>query len=54
MRAGLFEGPQILSQLECSGMMSVLKLMHQGYPSSVQLFRRRESSFEESLTDAGI
>uniref|UniRef100_A0A915AE15 Myosin motor domain-containing protein n=1 Tax=Parascaris univalens TaxID=6257 RepID=A0A915AE15_PARUN len=33
MRAGLFEGPQILSQLECSGMMSVLKLMHQGYPS---------------------
>uniref|UniRef100_F1KUD1 Myosin-VI n=1 Tax=Ascaris suum TaxID=6253 RepID=F1KUD1_ASCSU len=33
MRAGLFEGSQILSQLECSGMMSVLKLMHQGYPS---------------------
>ncbi|VDM36765.1 unnamed protein product [Toxocara canis] len=33
MRAGLFEAAQILSQLECAGMMSVLKLMHQGYPS---------------------
>ncbi|XP_037079769.1 unconventional myosin-VI-like [Pollicipes pollicipes] len=30
---GLFEGGQILSQLQCSGMTSVLELMQQGYPS---------------------
>ena len=29
----LFEGGQILSQLQCSGMTSVLELMQQGYPS---------------------
>lgn len=29
----LFEGAQILTQLECSGMTSVLELMQQGYPS---------------------
>ncbi|XP_064488667.1 unconventional myosin-VI-like isoform X2 [Ornithodoros turicata] len=29
----LFEGGQILSQLKCSGMTSVLELMQQGYPS---------------------
>jgi myosin-6 len=29
----LFEGSQILSQLQCSGMTSVLELMQQGYPS---------------------
>ncbi|XP_029649118.1 unconventional myosin-VI isoform X3 [Octopus sinensis] len=29
----LFEGAQILSQLQCSGMTSVLELMQQGYPS---------------------
>ncbi|KAL5010725.1 hypothetical protein ScPMuIL_013030 [Solemya velum] len=29
----LFEGSQILSQLECSGMHSVLDLMQQGFPS---------------------
>ncbi len=28
-----FEGGQILSQLQCSGMTSVLSLMQQGYPS---------------------
>lgn len=28
-----FEGGQILSQLQCSGMTSVLNLMQQGYPS---------------------
>ncbi|KAK3097679.1 hypothetical protein FSP39_012037 [Pinctada imbricata] len=32
----LFEGGQILSQLECSGMTSVLELMQQGYPSRTQ------------------
>ncbi|KAJ8315600.1 hypothetical protein KUTeg_007750 [Tegillarca granosa] len=32
----LFEGAQILSQLECSGMTSVLDLMQQGYPSRTQ------------------
>ncbi|XP_043204148.1 unconventional myosin-VI-like isoform X1 [Amphibalanus amphitrite] len=29
----LFEGGQILSQLQCSGMTTVLQLMQQGYPS---------------------
>ena len=29
----LFEGAQILSQLQCSGMTSVLDLMQQGFPS---------------------
>lgn len=33
MVSGLFEGGQILSQLQCSGMTSVLSLMQQGYPS---------------------
>jgi len=33
MVAHKFEGGQILSQLHCSGMDSVLKLMQQGYPS---------------------
>ncbi|XP_061177540.1 unconventional myosin-VI-like isoform X1 [Saccostrea echinata] len=32
----LFEGGQILSQLECSGMGSVLELMQQGFPSRTQ------------------
>ncbi|GAB1606978.1 unconventional myosin-VI-like isoform X2 [Argonauta hians] len=32
----LFEGAQILSQLQCSGMTSVLELMQQGYPSRTQ------------------
>ena len=29
----MFEGGQILSQLQCSGMTTVLELMQQGYPS---------------------
>lgn len=33
MVAHKFEGAQILSQLHCSGMDSVLRLMQQGYPS---------------------
>lgn len=33
MVPALFEGGQILSQLQCSGMTSVLTLMQQGYPS---------------------
>ena len=28
-----FEGVQILSQLQCAGMVSVLELMQNGYPS---------------------
>jgi len=32
----LFEGNQILTQLQCSGMTSVLELMQQGYPSRTQ------------------
>ena len=31
-----FEGAQVLSQLQCSGMASVLALMQQGYPSRTQ------------------
>lgn len=37
-----FEGGSILSQLQCSGMTSVLELMQQGYPSRcpfVELYR---------------
>ena len=33
MISGLFEGASILSQLQCSGMASVLDLMQRGYPS---------------------
>uniref|UniRef100_A0A914V882 Unconventional myosin-VI n=1 Tax=Plectus sambesii TaxID=2011161 RepID=A0A914V882_9BILA len=33
MRPKQFEGAQILSQLKCAGMTSVLKLMQQGFPS---------------------
>ncbi|CAF3308813.1 unnamed protein product [Rotaria socialis] len=36
MVANLFEGGQILSQLQCSGMVSVLALMQQGFPSRTQ------------------
>ncbi|GFS27455.1 unconventional myosin-VI-like [Elysia marginata] len=32
----LFEGSNILSQLQCAGMVSVLDLMQQGYPSRTQ------------------
>lgn len=31
-----FEGGQILSQLQCAGMGSVLELMQQGFPSRTQ------------------
>jgi myosin-6 len=36
MGRDLFEGGQILSQLQCSGMVSVLDLMQQGFPSRTQ------------------
>ncbi|CAF2816565.1 unnamed protein product [Rotaria sp. Silwood2] len=36
MVPNLFEGGQILSQLQCSGMVSVLNLMQQGFPSRTQ------------------
>ncbi|CAF3259292.1 unnamed protein product [Rotaria socialis] len=36
MVSNLFEGGQILSQLQCSGMVSVLDLMQQGFPSRTQ------------------
>ncbi|CAF4261001.1 unnamed protein product, partial [Rotaria sp. Silwood2] len=36
MVPSLFEGGQILSQLQCSGMVSVLDLMQQGFPSRAQ------------------
>lgn len=31
-----FEGGSILSQLQCSGMTSVIELMQQGFPSRTQ------------------
>ena len=33
MKSKDFEGGQILSQLQCAGMVSVLELMQDGYPS---------------------
>ncbi|CAF1109907.1 unnamed protein product [Adineta steineri] len=36
MVPNLFEGGQILSQLQCSGMVAVLDLMQQGFPSRTQ------------------
>ncbi|KAL7669053.1 hypothetical protein ACOME3_009724 [Neoechinorhynchus agilis] len=33
MKPMIFDGPHILSQLQCAGMLSVLELMQQGYPS---------------------
>ncbi|XP_041352149.1 unconventional myosin-VI-like [Gigantopelta aegis] len=36
MTAHQFEGGQILSQLQCAGMISVLDLMQQGFPSRTQ------------------
>jgi myosin-6 len=32
-KAGVFEGPKVIDQLRCSGMMEALKLMHEGYPT---------------------
>ncbi|XP_066283069.1 unconventional myosin-VI-like isoform X6 [Branchiostoma lanceolatum] len=36
MTSGMFEGAQILSQLQCAGMVSVLDLMQGGFPSRAQ------------------
>jgi len=36
MVSHLFEAPNVLSQLQCAGMTSVLELMQQGYPSRAQ------------------
>ena len=33
MKSSDFEGGQILSQLQCAGMVSVLELMQEGFPS---------------------
>ena len=33
MQSNNFEGASILGQLECAGMVSVLQLMQEGYPS---------------------
>lgn len=30
---GVFQGPKVIDQLRCSGMMEALKLMHEGYPT---------------------
>ena len=35
----MFEGANILGQLQCAGMVSVLDLMQQGYPSRYLLLR---------------
>ena len=36
MQSNSFEGGSILGQLECAGMVSVLQLMQEGYPSRAQ------------------
>uniref|UniRef100_A0A915EEB2 Myosin motor domain-containing protein n=1 Tax=Ditylenchus dipsaci TaxID=166011 RepID=A0A915EEB2_9BILA len=33
MKSGYFQGAQILDELKCAGMTSVLKLMQKGFPS---------------------
>ena len=44
----LFEGGSILSQLQCAGMTSVLKLMEQGYPSRT-MFSELYSMYKKYL-----
>jgi myosin-6 len=38
MTDNLFEGGSILSQLECAGMVSVLTLMQDGWPSRAPFY----------------
>ncbi|CAF4187090.1 unnamed protein product, partial [Rotaria sp. Silwood2] len=52
MVPNLFEGGHILSQLQCSGMVSVLDLMQQGFPSRTQfseLYRMYKSYLPKEL-----
>jgi myosin-6 len=52
MVPGNFEGGQILSQLQCSGMTSVLSLMQQGFPSRTsfaELYNMYKSSLPPAL-----
>uniref|UniRef100_A0A7E4VJX7 Myosin motor domain-containing protein n=1 Tax=Panagrellus redivivus TaxID=6233 RepID=A0A7E4VJX7_PANRE len=50
MSPGKFEGGQILSQLKCSGMPSVLRLMHCGFPSRTS-FTDLYATYESILPD---
>ncbi|KAE9547021.1 hypothetical protein FO519_009767 [Halicephalobus sp. NKZ332] len=50
MKPGKFEGAQILSQLKSSGMTSVLKLMHCGFPSRIS-FKELYTSYQFFLPE---
>ena len=45
MKALCFDGASILSQLQCAGMASVLRLMQKGYPSRCNQINRISTSF---------
>lgn len=45
-----FEGASILSQLQCSGMTSVLELMQMGYPSRA-VFSELYNMYKVYMTD---
>ncbi|XP_022685723.1 unconventional myosin-VI-like [Varroa jacobsoni] len=52
MESKTFEGPQVLSQLGCSGMTSVLELMQMGFPSRVpfkELYEKYKSFLPKEL-----
>ena len=50
MAPGQFEGAQILSQLKCAGMTSVLKLMQKGYPSRLAFPKSTHCDYTEFRT----
>ncbi|XP_028968775.1 unconventional myosin-VI [Galendromus occidentalis] len=52
MESKIFEGPQVLNQLGCSGMTSVLELMQTGFPSRVpfrELYEKYKSYLPKDL-----
>ena len=53
-KPGIFEGPKIIDQLRCSGMMEALKLMHEGYPTRCpfdDLYGRYKDLMPPELSD---
>jgi len=53
-KAGIFEGPKIIDQLRCSGMMEALKLMHEGFPTRCpfdDLYGRYKDLMPPELSD---
>jgi myosin-6 len=53
-QAGVFDGPKVIDQLRCSGMMEALKLMHEGFPTRCpfdDLYSRYKDLMPEELAN---